>query len=55
MAEMFLRELAAEVERSKRALEQVPDGKYDWKPHEKSMKFGPLVEMVAMIPSCRFT
>ena len=51
MAEMFQRELAAEVERSKRALEQVPDGKYDWKPHEKSMKFGPLVEMVAMIPS----
>lgn len=51
MTEMFLKELASEVERSKRALEQVPDGKYDWKPHEKSMQFGYLAEMVAMMPS----
>ena len=34
----FLRaELDREVERSRRALEQVPDGKYDWKPHDRSM------------------
>ena len=47
----FLRsELDREVERSRRALEQVPDGKYDWKPHEKSMIFGYLVNMVATIP-----
>src|SRR5687768_5619508 len=48
----FLRaELDREVERSRRALEQVPDGKYDWKPHERSMTFGYLAEMVATIPS----
>jgi uncharacterized damage-inducible protein DinB len=51
MTEMFLTELTSEVERSKRALEQVPEGKYDWKPHAKSMAFGPLAEMVATIPS----
>ena len=47
MTEMFLKELDREVERSKRALEQVPEGQRDWKPHAKSMAFGPLVDMVA--------
>ena len=28
-----LEELDREVERSRKALEQVPEGKYDWKPH----------------------
>src|SRR5437762_3315881 len=48
----FLRaELDREVDRSRRALEQVPEGKYDWKPHDKSMIFGYLDDMVATIPS----
>jgi hypothetical protein len=51
MAELFLGELDREVERSGRALEQVPEGKFDWKPHEKSMIFGYLADMVASIPS----
>jgi uncharacterized damage-inducible protein DinB len=51
MTELFLAELDREVERSRRALEQVPEGKYDWKPHEKSMIFGHLANMVATIPS----
>jgi uncharacterized damage-inducible protein DinB len=47
----FLRaEMDREVERSRRALEQAPEGKYDWKPHEKSMIFGYLANMVATIP-----
>ena len=47
----FLRaELDREVERSRRALEQAPEGKHDWKPHEKSMIFGYLANMVATIP-----
>jgi uncharacterized damage-inducible protein DinB len=29
----------------------VPEGKYEWKPHEKSMIFGYLADMVATIPS----
>ena len=49
--EFLLAELDREVDRSRRALEQVPEGKYDWKPHDKSMAFGYLSEMVATIPS----
>jgi uncharacterized damage-inducible protein DinB len=51
MNEFLLAELNREVDRSRRALEQVPEGKYDWKPHEKSMIFGYLADMVATIPS----
>jgi uncharacterized damage-inducible protein DinB len=50
LTEYLLAEIDREVERSQRALEQVPEGKYDWKPHEKSMQFGHLVNMVATIP-----
>lgn len=50
LTEFLLAELDREVERSRRALEQVPEGKYDWKPHDKSMIFGYLVNMVATIP-----
>jgi len=49
--ELFLAELDREVERSRHALEQVPEGKFDWKPHEKSMSFGYLANMVATVPS----
>src|SRR5256714_2001172 len=48
--EFLLAELNREVDRSRRALEQVPEGKHDWKPHEKSMAFGYLANMVATIP-----
>jgi len=51
LTEFFLAELDSEVDRSRRALEQVPEGKYDWKPHEKSMIFGYLANMVATIPT----
>jgi uncharacterized damage-inducible protein DinB len=51
LTELFLSELDREVARSRRALEQVPQGKHDWKPHEKSMIFGYLTEMVATIPT----
>lgn len=51
LTEFYLSELDREVERSRRALEQVPEGKYDWKPHDKSMIFGYLADMVATMPS----
>ena len=47
----FLRaELDREVDRSRRAFEEMPEGKFDWKPHEKSMVLGYLANMVATIP-----
>ena len=51
LTEFFREELDREVERSRKALQQVPSGKYDWKPHEKSMIFGYLADMVATIPT----
>jgi uncharacterized damage-inducible protein DinB len=51
LTELLLAELDREVDRSRRALEQVPEGKYDWKPHDRSMIFGYLADMVATIPS----
>jgi uncharacterized damage-inducible protein DinB len=51
LTELFLEELDREVDRSRHALEQVPEGKHDWKPHEKSMIFGHLTDMVATIPT----
>ena len=51
LTELLLADLEREVERSRRALKQVPAGKYDWKPHDKSMVFGYLADLVATIPS----
>jgi uncharacterized damage-inducible protein DinB len=50
MTSLFLSEMEREVGRSRRALEQVPEGKADWKPHDKSMVFGYLADMVATMP-----
>jgi uncharacterized damage-inducible protein DinB len=47
---LFLAELEHEVARSRRVLEQLPEGKADWKPHDRSMAFGYLANMVATIP-----
>lgn len=51
LTELFREVLDREVERSRKALEEVPDGKFEWKPHEKSMIFGYLADMVATIPT----
>lgn len=50
LKEVLRAQMDREIERSRRALEQAPEGKYDWKPHEKSMLFGYLANMVATIP-----
>lgn len=49
--ELFIAELDREAKRSRRALEMVPADKRSWKPHDKSMDFGYLADMVATIPT----
>jgi len=51
LTELFLAELDREAIRTRRALEQVPLGRDDWKPHEKSMPLGRLAGLVASMPS----
>jgi uncharacterized damage-inducible protein DinB len=51
MSELFLAQLDAEAKRTRRALERVPEGRGDWKPHEKSMPLGRLAMLVARMPS----
>jgi uncharacterized damage-inducible protein DinB len=51
LTRFLLAELDREVDRSRRALEHIPQDHGDWKPHDRSMAFGPLSYMVATIPS----
>jgi uncharacterized damage-inducible protein DinB len=49
--QLLIDELTRETTRSRRALEHVPDDKRAWKPHDRSMEFGYLADMVATIPT----
>jgi len=51
ISEGFLAQLDAEAVRTQHALERVPEGRDDWKPHEKSMPLGRLAGIVATMPS----
>jgi uncharacterized damage-inducible protein DinB len=51
LTRLFLDELDREAPRTRRALEQVPSGKDDWKPHAKSMPLARLAGLVASMPS----
>jgi uncharacterized damage-inducible protein DinB len=50
MKELFLAQLEREVEVTRKAVERVPEGHNDWKPHEKSMELGRLATLVATMP-----
>ena len=50
LTELFLAELDREAPLTRRALEAVPEGRDDWKPHPKSMPLGRLANLVAMMP-----
>jgi uncharacterized damage-inducible protein DinB len=51
MTDLLLAQLEAESGRTRRALERIPEGRDDWKPHEKSMPLGRLAMLVARMPS----
>jgi uncharacterized damage-inducible protein DinB len=48
---LLLEELDREAAGTRKALERVPEGRNDWKPHEKSMELGYLAGLVATIAS----
>jgi len=50
LTEQFLSQLEAETARTRKTLERVPEGKDDWKPHDKSMPLGRLAGLVAGMP-----
>lgn len=50
-AELLLQDYDVEIANTRRTLERVPEGKNDWKPHEKSMPLGRLAMLVARMPS----
>jgi uncharacterized damage-inducible protein DinB len=51
IADPILEQLEREAPRTRRVLEQVPEGRDDWKPHEKSMPLGRLAMLVATMPT----
>lgn len=51
LTEYIREQFDREVEKSRHVLQAAPTGKFDWKPHERSMAFGYLANMVATIPT----
>ena len=51
MTDFFASQVEREAAISRRVLERVPEGRADWKPHEKSMPLAYLSTLVATMPS----
>jgi len=50
MTEWFLSQMDREIPLSRRVLERVPEGKQEWKPHEKSAPLWYVAHLVATMP-----
>jgi uncharacterized damage-inducible protein DinB len=50
LSEILLPDFDEEMAATRTTLERVPDGKFDWKPHVKSMAMGQLAQHLATIP-----
>ena len=51
ISQAMLPEFDQEMRNTRRTLERVPEDKFDWKPHEKSMTMGQLASHIANLPS----
>jgi uncharacterized damage-inducible protein DinB len=51
ISEMLLPEFDQEMAGTRKTLERVPEAKFDWKPHEKSMSMKDLATHMANLPS----
>ena len=47
----LLQEMNQEAETTRKMLSRIPDDKYDWKPHEKSMSIRQLATHIAELPT----
>ena len=47
---LLFSDVGGELKTTRRLLERVPDGKEDWRPHEKSMTLGALSSHIAQLP-----
>ena len=50
LSEALLPEFDQEMANTRKSLERVPDDKFDWKPHTKSMTVRQLTTHLALIP-----
>jgi uncharacterized damage-inducible protein DinB len=51
LSELLLPEFDQEMKSTRNTLERIPDGRFDWKPHDKSMPLGRLAGHLAELPS----
>jgi len=51
MIKMLLKEMEEEAKTTRKMLACIPDDKYDWKPHPKSMSIRTLATHIAELPS----
>ena len=51
MNESLLPEFDQEVANTRKTLERIPNDKFAWKPHEKSMSLGNLASHLAAVPA----
>lgn len=50
MIQMFLKEMEQEAQTTRNMLQRVPNDKYSWKPHEKSMTIQQLATHIGELP-----
>jgi uncharacterized damage-inducible protein DinB len=51
LTELFIADMEREREKTRKAVEAVPESQGEWKPHDKAMALGRLAGLVAMMPS----
>ena len=55
LIKIYLQELDQEAVTTRKMLSRVPDDKFDWKPHEKSMSLKALSTIVFLKPIARLS